>query len=73
MHYHDLTSMEQVEAMPIPEFNLRLVLIHERLGIADVSPTERTQPISKRSLIEVLLEEQDKRRPIGGPETVDSG
>ena len=59
MEYHDLTSMEQVDALPIHEFNLRIQCIRERLGIADVDPP--TQHISKRSLIEVLMEEQMKK------------
>lgn len=61
MEYHDLTSMEQVEALPIHEFNLRIQCLRERLGIADPLPVE-TRPITKRSLVEVLLEEQRKRK-----------
>ena len=43
------------------EFNLRLECIRERLGIADAPLEEPTQPITKRSLIEVLMEKQQEQ------------
>ena len=62
MFYPDLTSLDQVDALPIHEFNLRVECIRERLGIADVSLEESTQPITKRSLIEVLMEKQRQHK-----------
>ena len=61
MFYPDLRSLDQVEALPIREFNLRVECVRERLGISDAPIEELTQPIVKRSLVEVLMEEQRKR------------
>ena len=65
MYYPDLRSLDEVNALPINEFNLRVDCIRERLGVADAPVSEETQPITKRSLVEVLLDEQRKRNEGG--------
>ena len=60
MYYPDLRSLDEVDALPMSEFNLRVECIRNRLGAAE-APEEETQPITKRSLVEVLMEEQMRK------------
>ena len=56
MFYPDLTSLAQVNDLPMSEFNLRVQCVRERLGIVD-APEEGTQPITKhqkRRIIQLL-------------------
>ena len=69
MFYPDLRSLDDVDALPMPEFNLRVECIADRIrwerGIPAHIPAEATQPITKRKLIDVLAELQSKRNAEG--------
>jgi len=71
MYYHDLTSIQVVDDLPMPEFNLRMHCVMERVGWGlgyfggtaetESEPKPEMRPVGKKSLIEVLQKMQMKK------------
>ena len=68
MYYPDLTSISVVDDLPMPEFNLRMHCIMERVGWEngyfggeEIEPEIEMKPTGKKSLIEVLANMQMKK------------
>jgi hypothetical protein len=64
MYYPDLGSLHEVDALPMPEFNLRMHCITERLGWEQgrfVETAPEMKPVGKKRLIEVLAEMKQKQ------------
>ena len=64
MYYPDLGSLYEVDGLPMPEFNLRMHCITERLGweqgcSAETEP--EMKPVGKKRLIEVLATLKQKQ------------
>jgi len=69
MYFRDLRSLADVDALPLPEFNLRRECVLDRIRwerpIPLDIPSQPMQPITKRKLIDVLAELQSKRNAEG--------
>ena len=69
MYYPDLTSIAVVEDLPMPEFNLRIHCIFERLGWEngyfgeeEDEPEIEMKPAGNVALIELLARMQLKKK-----------
>jgi hypothetical protein len=64
MYYPDLGSLHEVNGLPMPEFNLRMHCITERLKWEQGSFSEtepEMKPVGKKRLIEVLATLKQKQ------------
>ena len=68
MFYPDLDSLQAVDDLPMPEFNLRIHCVKERLGWErggfaedEFEPEVEMKPMGKKTLLEVLAQIKQKQ------------
>jgi hypothetical protein len=64
MYYPDLGSLQEVDDLPMPEFNLRMHCIDLRLKWEQGSFSEaepEMKPVGKKSLLEVLAQMKQEK------------